>query len=187
MNKITPVIPGLTPVRTVHLDVWGSAPGMTTLLLLLLIFFAFPVPSSAQTYCHLITSQTQSVLPGYAMPFDLATNQLLVKATCNSHGVVTIHAGTGSPNNAIYAVGYLWNQGMWQRFQVRGPQRVGDWLIGTGTAIFYVPEWQLQEPNYVLVYSCSRDTTTASWNCGCKDTMCTTSQWQMQLFQYSGM
>jgi hypothetical protein len=55
------------------------------------------------------------------------------------------------------------------------------WYPKTATATISLTSTELSQPSYALAYLCTW--TGSQWKCGCRDSACTQSYWQIQQFK----
>ena len=148
-----------------------------TFLLLTSGIVSIPTPVHALTCTNTLTSST--LIPtGYGASYNLftSTKELLVKASCSG---TTATLTLGSPQTYTYRTAYTWSGTTWQPHTLTctGTQASSAWCIGTATAQTTLTE----NPTALLGYTCSWVNST--WKCGCRDTTCASSQWQLQRVQ----
>lgn len=130
--------------------------------------------------CQLITSAGDAVPGGFGSPLNLySPGNLLLSVSC-AGDVVTITAGTGKTTDLVYRHGYEWKDGMWERFSYEGASQNGAWLVGSGYAFLEQHENNKKTPSFVLAYVCQ--SVDGAWKCGCRDSVCADSHWQVQTF-----
>jgi hypothetical protein len=130
--------------------------------------------------CNLYTVGSD-VPSSFGVPWNVFnTSELLLQAFCNPVPIplaITFTADLG-PSTYVYSQGYVWVNNNWQQttFTCTGGQIVsGAWCPTSA-------QGQLPANSiYYVAYTCNW--TGTKWNCGCRDTACTTSYWQIQGIQ----
>lgn len=142
--------------------------------------FLSPAPVSAETPCHLI-SPGNAVPEGFGAPYDVASSSegLLVRATCTASSA-RIEVGTGNKLQYIYEQGYEWYNNQWNSIEYDGSNKTGQWIIDMVTAVLDSADIEMLDDNHFVTYVCTW--TSGQWKCGCRDTTCTESCWQLQAF-----
>ena len=137
---------------------------------------------NANRPCHTYTS-TSSIPPGFGVPWDTTTNELLIKATCTTSSA-TIDLGRGNPLQYIYRIGYHYRNGMsgWMPVNYTSQEQliVDAWYPKTAQGSITT---DTSVDNYGLAYICTWMSSLKQWKCGCRDQVCTTSYWQIQQFK----
>lgn len=140
--------------------------------------------------CNTVTPQNfyQPAYNGYGAPFDLfGGNAMLVDAKCSSSDTHTIKATLGIPGNTtriVYMKGYYYDPSIsnWKQYTPTCNGTLnGDWCTGSATANITNPNISTASasaPAYFLGIVCSVQN--GQWKCGCRDTACATSYWQIQ-------
>ena len=120
--------------------------------------------------CHLYSGGS-TVPDGWGVPWDVFNpTQLLLKAFCTNSSI-TAEIG---PATYVYNQGYAWI-GDWTpvTFSCTGGALVSNaWCPNSASA--NLPNSSI----YYFAYTCNWNGT--KWNCGCRDTACTTNYWQLQ-------
>lgn len=130
--------------------------------------------------CHEHTSNT-TILNGFGSPRDevLGTNAVLLQALCDTNEA-TITVGDDNQNRYVYEQGYLWDGSNWAPFLLNG-NKTGVWLMEKGeVTLSYIPVLQ-NTSHYFVSFICTWDG--SGWKCGCRDSSCGTSLWQLQSFK----
>jgi hypothetical protein len=98
---------------------------------------------------------------------------------------VTLYAGSGRPEQYVYRYGHEWTGMEWQRLELLGPSipRTTDWFLGEASAELSRTPAQLSQDNFVVAYVCTWIESERKWKCGCRDSACTQSFWQLQNFK----
>jgi hypothetical protein len=143
-------------------------------------FFTAPALAQNPACNNIITDTgTARVLSGYGQPFNLfsAAKELLVSGQCEADGSVKVSVGRqGDQNVLVHRHGYYWD-GEWVKFPLSGGEAMdADWYFGMGQA--NIPAAK-NGAVFLLGFACVR--TEGTWKCGCQDTACQTSAWQMQV------
>lgn len=149
-----------------------------SLLLLIGIIILFIPTISAQTTCNIYTSGS-TPLGGFGAAWNVLSTgkELLLNSDCQTSSI-TFKVGNGNNKLYIYKKGYYYTN-TWQPFDFKGTPAQGsaDWLIGNATYILSnIPSGKL---NWIA-YICQFDTSANTWKCGCSDSACTQSYWQLQ-------
>ena len=128
--------------------------------------------------CNQITAPNQTPA-GFGNPFDLAlnTSNLLVSVLCNDT-TFTLTLGDGNQARYVYEKAYLWGGTSWQQVALNGASQ--GWIIGKAEQTIPYPSGKANDANFIVGYICSW--TGSAWKCGCKDSACTSPQWQLQGF-----
>jgi hypothetical protein len=135
--------------------------------------------------CSLYTPTTP-IPAGYASPYDVvsspSTNLMQVSCTTTS---ATITLGKADPLQYIYNQGYLFKTGgtNWTPVPYTSTESLiaGAWYPKSANTTISLTSTELSQPSYALAYLCSW--TGSAWKCGCRDSACTQSYWQMQSFK----
>lgn len=142
-----------------------------------------PPPPGGGKNCSELTSNDE-VPEKYGAAYRVfsSTKSLLLKATCNDD-TVGFETGNSSEDTYVYKTAYLYSteDKSWNdfTFDCETEDDSGNWCIGKGTTEFQNDD--LEEKNYVAAFTCEwRDN---EWKCGCKDSTCSESYWQLQWFQ----
>jgi hypothetical protein len=134
--------------------------------------------------CPNVLISGSSVPSGYGAPYNVLSpeRELIVEATCNAT-VVTLDAGSGRPTQYVYRYGHEWTGSAWRQFELSGPAapNTNDWFIGEASAELTRTPAELMRDNFVVAYVCTW--TGIEWKCGCRDSACTQSFWQLQNFR----
>ena len=148
----------------------------------LILFFNSHL-AHAQSTCNVLSSSA-AVPTGFGASYNLfnTAREHLVSGNCGtSNATVTI----GNNNQTTYAYnrGYYWNGSNWTPYTLScsGQTVSGVWCVGRGTASIPLLS---QPPTQFLGYTCQWNG--SRWNCGCRDSACTTSYWQLQLLDNTG-
>lgn len=130
--------------------------------------------------CHVITSTAKSTLWGkYGSPVDFSSGTPFMTVSCVEKKAMVQVVG-GTQERYTYKYGYHRADGTsWKKITLSGTTTVSDWIIGTASAEFDIDS--NKKEGDVLVYSCYMESGT--WKCGCTDSTCTTSKWQLQTYK----
>jgi hypothetical protein len=103
-----------------------------------------------------------------------------MSASCTA-GSAALSIGNGSNTEYIYKTGYTWSNSQWTPFNYSGQtmDSSGNWFIGSASNAFSGID--LTQKQSVLAYIC--DWNGSSWQCGCHDSSCTISYWNLQQFK----
>jgi hypothetical protein len=150
-----------------------------------ILFIALPlVYVFAQSACHQIVSPAASPDSNYSVPYNLLSSakELLLSGTCTSNSI-QVTAGLSGVSSIVAKQGYELKNGAWLPITYTGTTYSADanWLQGTGSATLSRTSTELQSDNYVIAYACILSG--GQWKCGCADSSCTTSKWQVQSFK----
>ena len=149
----------------------------TVFLLTLALSAVLSVPTTHAATCQNTLVSGTTIPQGYGASYNLftSTKELLVQASCSG---TTATLTLGSPQTYTYKTAYTWNSSTatWKPHTLTctGTPASSAWCIGTATAQTTLTE----NPTALLGYACSW--VNNAWKCGCRDTTCTTSSWQMQ-------
>lgn len=136
-------------------------------------------PSAHAAPCSIFTS---GIAPqqGFGVPYNLfsTARELVVSADCDANGI-TVAVGSGANTQYAYRNSYEWDGTKWNQISLAGANQQGDWIPGQGTG--QINRAVGTQPGYFVGYICTWDG--ANWKCGCRDTFCTQSFWQLQGFQ----
>lgn len=159
---------------------------VVALLVLILGLFLLAGTTLAQTIpCHKIFN-TFATPSGFASPFSsLSGGGLLITAACDATGA-NVTLGNGSTITYIYDTGYEWDGTNWNPLSWTG-QASGDWIVGTAQGRITKTPAQMAEDTYFVGYTCEWNSITSQWRCGCLDTFCNLSAWQIQYFSAPGL
>jgi hypothetical protein len=142
---------------------------------------AIPPPAA----CHQYTS-TSAIPSGFGSPYDVLSSPFtnLMNVTCDVSSA-RVDLGKNDPMQYIYNTGYLFKTGgtAWSPISYTSTEALvaGAWYPKTATTNLSLTSTELANPNYVLGYICSW--TGSGWKCGCRDSACTQSYWQIQSFK----
>ena len=150
---------------------------------------ATPTPTPTPTPGPIACSQytPSSVIPtGYASPYDVVSSPStnLMNVTCDVASA-RVDLGKGDPLQYIYNGGYLFKTGgtSWTPVSYTSSESLiaGAWYPKTATTNISLTSTELSQPSYVLTYLCTW--IGSGWKCGCRDSACMQSYWQIQSFK----
>jgi hypothetical protein len=121
----------------------------------------------------------------FGVPWDvLSANELLMTVTCQNIADATLAYGRGVASQYIYHTGYHYHASLsgWMPFPLTSSEALvsGSWYPRTAQASLTGLDLQTTT-HYVLGYVCSWNG--SAWKCGCRDSACTQSYWQVQSFK----
>jgi hypothetical protein len=109
---------------------------------------------------------------------------VLLTATCTPASG-TFNLGKASASQYIYNTGYLFKTGgtNWTPFSYTSAESLvaGAWYPRSATATLSLTSTELTQDSYYVAYTCKW--TGSTWKCGCRDSACTQSYWQIQSFK----
>jgi hypothetical protein len=139
-----------------------------------------PVPTntSSPVACHLLDSD-KPLYDGFAASYDVhsPTRNLILTALCNPTQT-TVTIGNNDPTVFVYSQGYSTTGGNWNpvNFTCAGesfPAGQGaSWCRGNATGT--IPSSDI----WYISYTCKQ--VAGLWKCGCRDSACANSFWQIQ-------
>ena len=136
---------------------------------------ALPITSS----CTLINPST--TLPaGWGAPWDVfsSSHETLIGGDCTG-STASVNVGTGSLAEYIYKLGYTYNGSAWKPVTLTGTNLVANsWYSGSAKTSIPLLAGQ---PTFFVGYVCQW--TGSDWKCGCADSTCSQSLWQLQAFK----
>jgi hypothetical protein len=135
---------------------------------------SFTAHASSCTLTHPSGSTPQSGFGASYAPYTSA-KELLLNATCPNSTTVDVEVGSGNSSMYVYQNAYYWTGTEWKLFSLSGTASGSSWLTGKGSASIPLLS---NGTRYFVGYTCER--VGSSWKCGCSDTMCATSKWQLQ-------
>jgi parallel beta-helix repeat protein len=144
-----------------------------------------PTPSSGPSACSLYTPSS-SIPAGFGSPYDVLSSPstLLISATCDVSSA-RIDLGKGDPLQYIYNTGYLYKtRGTnWTPVSYTSPETLisNAWYTKSANTTISMTTQELANTSYILGYICTWQT--SQWKCGCRDSQCTQSYWQIQSFK----
>jgi parallel beta-helix repeat protein len=144
-----------------------------------------PTPTPGPIACSQYTPSS-TIPTGYASPFDVVTSPStnLMNVTCDVSSA-KINLGKGDPLQYIYNQGYLFKTGgtAWSPVPYTSTEQLiaNAWYPKSATTNISLTSTELANPSYALAYICSW--IGSGWKCGCRDSACTQSYWQIQSFK----
>lgn len=148
-----------------------------TLILLTLLLIA---PSEMHAAaCANQYGSGASVPTGYGVPWNPLTTgkELMIKNTnCTSSNISVSVGMTGQTLLYVYKLGYAWDGGAWQSYNLSGAVAEGtDWFRDTATGSFASQGDQTFYVGYICQWMNN------AWKCGCENAACATPRWQLQV------
>ena len=124
--------------------------------------------------CTLLYPSSSTPPSGFGASWNLfsTAKELLLGATCSGSNLNVV-AGNNQPTTFIHKIGYYWDGTAWQSYAFSGSVPNGDWFQNAAQAT--IPKIGI---SHFLAYTCQY--ISESWKCGCADTVCNTSYWQLQ-------
>jgi hypothetical protein len=96
-----------------------------------------------------------------------------------------VDLGKGDPLQYIYNQGYLFKTGgtNWAPISYTSSESLiaNAWYPKTANTTISLTSTELSQPSYALAYLCTWNG--SGWKCGCRDSACTQSYWQIQSFK----
>lgn len=156
-------------------DVWfSSAKGITSPVLEITTASG---STNAGVVCDRFASG-ETAPTGFGAAWNALTSakELLLSAVCNTDGSVKYTVGSGGQLQYVYKTGYFYTD-QWNPFTLTGRFAPGstDWLLGQGT---YTNQNLPATNHFWVAYVCQW--TGTQWKCGCQDSACNQSYWQLQ-------
>lgn len=132
--------------------------------------------------CHTIRSDTDPLPARYGSPLNLfdPNRSVMIRVFCSDTDIRRVEVGDGSNALYIYKYGYHTAGGERKRIELSGPRSTGSWLIGSAQTI--LPQSK-ETKGSVYAYMCKL--VQGAWKCGCRDTTCAGSMWQIQKYDTS--
>ena len=155
----------------------GLMVGVTRCLFLCTALLLLPaIVASQPTECHIYDGQ-QPVREGWGAAYDVfsADHEVLLKATCTTNET-QITVGNNNADTYIYHLAHYWINEQEEgdkQLQCNGEKVDNTWCVGEATAVIS------SQIKYFAAYTCRRQIDN-SWKCGCRDTQCAESFWQLQ-------
>lgn len=132
-------------------------------------------PTCTDTY-----TKSAAVPQGYGAAYNLFTSakEQLVQTNSCTNTTASVTVGNGDAATYVYNLGYYWNTTGWTQYAYTGTNAPNStiWLSGTGRAT--IPLASGTTNRYYVGYTCLK--INDAWKCGCRDTTCGTSYWQLQ-------
>jgi hypothetical protein len=108
-----------------------------------------------------------------------------MNATCLNLTDARVDLGKGDPLQYIYNTGYRYKTGQtnWTPVSYTSVESLiaNAWYPKSATATISLTSTELTNPSYNLAYICTW--TGSAWKCGCRDSACMQSYWQIQSFK----
>ena len=119
-----------------------------------------------------------TTVTGFGASYNVFSDsrELLMDATCDQSSF-TLTIGNDLSSTHVYETGYLWDGSNWVSFTLTGENKTGVWFPRRATASL---QYQGVD-TYVLGYSCLYVDNVRK--CGCADTSCANSTWQLQVLR----
>jgi parallel beta-helix repeat protein len=142
-----------------------------------------PTPLPSGSACTQYTTQSQ-IPQGFAVPCDvLSPSTMLLTAQCTPPTVV-VKAGNANTTQTmyVYKMGYIAPSGAssWTPVGLFGSQLIsGAWYRSSAQGIAQIND--ISQPTYAVAYTCTW--MGSQWKCGCRDSICAQSYWQIQKIQ----
>jgi hypothetical protein len=119
---------------------------------------------------------------GYGASYDLFSSQHELEVVVDCSGSAPVFkVGSGSSSQYVYNKGYLYQSSSWQSINLTSSATLISNAWYTGTAQATLTNTNPTSWIYVVGYVCYWNGT--AWQCGCANTACTTSYWQLQAFE----
>ena len=160
----------------------------------LVAFFLFgAVHVRGAVDCRGYKSTSDPIPEGYGAFYHVFTTQkkLLIRVLCST-ATATARVTVGivnpvesdeeeeqenPPLTYTYASGYVWRDSAWETINFTSQyQQIGDWFKGPASA--NISGISPGSTLYVVGYTCAW--VDNQWKCGCRDSVCATSYWQLQ-------
>lgn len=138
----------------------------------------------AQSGCHVLSAD-HAVPEGFGAAYHLFSglHEELLRVHCGSNGIL-VNVGNGARSMLIYHHGYEWRDGAWRTIEFFGAERWNhEWFAGEAHATLERTDEELSNDNFILAYVCVWIPRRAAYACGCRDTACRQSSWQLQIFR----
>ncbi len=147
--------------------------------LIVTLFTLFSAFSSAADTCQDLYASNSDAQSGYGLSWNPLSQVkgLVVHTTGCSGNTANVAVGSGEENTVTYAKGYYWTGTGWHEYAITpsgGSVKKSDWIMGAGTGTVPLSD----SPTYFLGYTCQL--VGSVWKCGCKDSSCSTSYWNLQ-------
>lgn len=131
--------------------------------------------------CHETSENGSLSTTSYAPPLNYftPTPSRSVSVYCETDGVGEVVVGTeGSNTTYVYEYGYHKIGNVWRKIRFSGEKMQGSWSIGTAKAP--LEDMRTEGKGSVLAYVC--EYVQGVWKCGCRDSVCATTSWQLQQY-----
>lgn len=127
-------------------------------------------------------SSGSTIPQGFGVPWDVANPaSLLLKADCTPPTIV-LKVGDNNNLTYVYKTAYVAPSGAqsWTAVDLYGGTLISQaWYIGFAQGIAQIQD--ITTPSYYVGYTCRWNG--SAWRCGCRDSACTQSFWQIQKVQ----
>lgn len=137
---------------------------------------------AVETNCGQYTSSTPPPA-GYGAAYNVFSPQMLVQIFCDTGGI-RLQAGAGETNQVVYEKGYYYRNNVWSEIRLSGATRYegasSPWFVGSAQSILSKSSVLPFGTNYIVAYVCVDQG--GQWKCGCSDSSCVQSKWQLQAF-----
>ncbi len=139
-----------------------------------------PATSSAAVTCTDTYSPSVAIPTGYAASYNPFTSakEMLVKTDSCTDTSASVKLGNGDSGMLIYKDGYYWTGSSWQKISYTSSSALvsGNWYAATANGTVALLSGNTSR--YYVGYTCQQ--VSSVWKCGCRDTTCATSAWQLQ-------
>lgn len=136
--------------------------------------------------CTALLNSSNSIPDGYGASFNLfsSNRESFFQGYCeNTFSITDLSIGSGDGVHLIYPQAYLWNGQAWMQITLQGDTRRNGWFVGqAGRKNTLLPFSGTGRTNWVAAYVCTN--VQNEWKCGCRDSNCRQSRWQVQGFQF---
>jgi parallel beta helix pectate lyase-like protein len=133
-------------------------------------------------YCHTYTAGA-AIPAGFGVPWDVTNpSSLLLKAQCTGVGA-TLNLGDNNPLTYIYKNAHIARAGSsgWSPITLFGGGLISNnWFPRTASAMVSMTSTELSGTSHYVGFVCRYS---GGWKCGCRDTACAQSYWQIQSFR----
>src|SRR5882724_547191 len=142
-----------------------------------------PTPAPSGATCTQYTSSSQ-IPQGFGVPWDVTNpSVMLVSANCTPPTLL-LKAEDPSTTKTVYVykTGYVAPSGAssWSPVDLFGSQLLsGAWYPSSAQGVTKIPDQT--KATFYVAYTCQW--TGTSWKCGCRDSACMQSYWQLQKIQ----
>lgn len=157
---------------------------VTTFIIFVFFHNRETLAQSSGNTCHLLISSS-AIPSGYGAPYDVLSpvRDLLIRTSCTSSSA-TVQLGKGDALQYNYHQGYIYTPTAtdWAVIDYTSTeQKISNaWYPKTASITVPLTQSELSRTNWVLGYICTW--TGTQWKCGCRDTACAQSYWQLQQF-----
>lgn len=128
------------------------------------------------------SDSSMPVPTGYGAAYNLFSprRELVVQGVCDETDNVQLVVGSSLPTQWIFNQAHYFDfdGGGWRPVRLTGNDQRGQWIIGRATGNFTRTRLQLSNDNFVVAYVCNL--VNREWKCGCSNTACGVSSWQLQ-------